>query len=586
MIGSHTIRTGITVQWMTKTENGPNPTNGSFTFRNAFGNPAFANFLLGNASLFSQSSRDIIPHLNYENIEAYLQDDWKVTPRFTLNLGIRYSYFPPPADSNNVLNNFDPALYSASAAPLIDPATGLFLPGQGVIPATYTNGIIFPVGASCNAAKAISAGVTCSPYGSIVNPTSNNNFGPRFGFAWDVLGNGKTAVRGGYGVYYDRTLNGIWEQNAFGNPPLVQQVQITNPSFDNPATGATGTRLGPVNLTSTGTPAFKVPSYQAFNFSLEQQILPSTVLQVAYVGTLGRHLLGDVDLNQVPLSTRFANPAADANALRPYPGYSEITSRAPLFNSNYNSLQVSLNRHVSEGFTIGIAYTWSKNLANNPADRGSGVYNTYNYSQDYGPPSINTPQIFVANYVYDLPFFKAQRGVIGHVLGGWELSGITRFQSGSSITLTQSNDPFNSGDYPGSPGTFPGGIGIDPAPSVSPRPDAVPGVSLTGSGNRFQWFNTAAFTDAIGHFGTAGRGLFLGPGLENWDLAGIRNFKIGERFSLQFRGEFFNAFNHTNFIGTASCSSGVCTNVDSSAFGQLLAAHNPRTIQLGLKLYF
>ena len=578
VIGNHTIRTGVTVQWMTKTENGPNPTNGSFTFRNAFGNPAFANFLLGDASLFSQSSRDIIPHLNYENIEAYLQDDWKVTPRFTLNLGIRYSFFPAPSDQNDVLNNFDPSLFNPAASAKIDPATGLFVAGQGVVPATYVNGIIFPAGSACANAKKVAA-VTCSPYGSIVNPNSNNNFGPRFGFAWDVRGNGKTAIRGGYGVYFDRTLNGIWEQNAFGDPPLVQQVQITNPSFDNPATGSVGTRLGPVNVTATGTPAFKVPSYQDFNFSVEQQVASNTVFQIAYVGTLGRHLLGDVDINQVPLSLRASNPASDANAIRPYPGYAEITTRAPLFISNYNSLQVALNRRVSNGLTLGISYTWSKNLANNPADRGSGIYNTYDYGLDYGPPSINTPHVFVANYVYDLPFFKDQRGIIGHVLGGWEISGITRLQSGSSVTMTQSNDPFASDDFPGSPGTFPGGIGIDPAPSVAPRPDTVPGVSLSGAGNRLQWFNTSAFTDAIGHFGNAGRGLVLSPGLENWDLAGIRNFKFGERVNLQFRGEFFNAFNHVNF-------NNLSTNVDSSNFGKLLGAHNPRTIQLGLKLYF
>jgi hypothetical protein len=250
-------------------------------------------------------------------------------------------------------------------------------------------------------------------------------------------------------------------------------------------------------------------------------------------------------------------------------------------------MQVSLNRRVSDGLSFGIAYTWSKNLANNPADRGSGVYDTYDFRQNYGPPSINTPHIFIANYVYDLPFFKDQRGVVGHVLGGWEISGITRVQSGSSLTMTQDNDPFNAADWPaGTPGVYPGGIGIDPAPSVSPRPDTVPGVSLIGPGNRFQWFNTAAFTDAIGHFGDAARGILLGPGFQNWDAAGIRNFKFGERFSLQFRGEFFNIFNHTEFIGTSSCSSGVCTNVDSSAFGRLLATHNPRTIQLGMKLYF
>lgn len=578
VIGNHTIRAGITAQFLTKTENGPNPTNGTFRFSNTAGVPAFANFLLGNATLFSQSSRDIIPHLNYQNIEAYVQDDWKVTSRFTLNLGLRYSYFPAPGDSNNVLNNFDPTVFNPVAAPLIAPATGDFLPGQNVIPANYVNGIIFPVGSACTNAQRIAA-VTCSPYGSIVNPNSNKNFGPRFGFAWDVLGNGKTAIRGGYGVYYDRTLNGIWEQNAFGDPPLVQQAQINNPNFDNVSAGNLGSRLGPVNLTATGTPTFKVPSYQDFNFSVEQQIASNTVLQVAYVGTLGRHLLGDVDANQVPLSVRFADPTANANALRPYPGYAAITERAPDFSSNYNSLQVSLNRRVSNGLTLGVSYTWSKNLANNPVDRGTAVADTYNYGLDYGPPGINTPQVFIANYVYTLPFFKDQRGVIGHLLGGWELSGITSFISGSSQTIRQNNDPFDSRFSPvGSPGVFPGGIGIT-QDTVPPRADVVPGVSLNGAGNHTQFFNTAAFTDAIGHFGTAGRGVLLSPGLENWDLAGIRNFKIKERASLQFRGEFFNAFNHTNL-------NNLQVNVDSSSFGQLTRSHNPRTIQLGLKLYF
>jgi hypothetical protein len=577
VIGNHTIRAGATIQWMTKTENGPNPTNGSFQFRNAFGNPSFANFLLGDASLFTQSSRDIIPHLNYLNFEAYVQDDWKVTPRFTLNLGVRYSYFPPPADQNNVLNNFDPSLFNPAAAPLIDPATGNFVAGQGVIPATYVNGLIFPQGAACANAQKL-APVACSPYGSTVNPNSNLNLGPRFGFAWDVFGDSKTAIRGGYGIYYDRTLNGIWEQNAFGDPPLVQSVQITSPSFDNPASGTSGAKLGPTNLTATGTPTFKVPSYQDFNFSVEQQILPNTVLQVAYVGTLGRHLLGDVDANQVPLSVRFANPSVNVNALRPYLGYAAITERAPVFISNYNSLQVALNRRVSNGLTLGIAYTWSKNLADNPSDRGTSDANSYDFHMDYGPPSINTPHVFVANYVYDLPFFKDQKGVIGHVLGGWEWSGITTFDSGQSQTIRQFNDPFNSSDWAaGAPGVFPGGIGIDPS-TVPPRAD-VTGQTLTGPGTRLQWFNTAAFTDAIGHFGTVGRGLLLSPGIENWDMAGIRNFKFGERASLQFRGEFFNTFNHVNF-------SGLGVNVDTSTFGKLTTAHNPRTIQLGLKLYF
>ncbi|MGA8026935.1 MAG: hypothetical protein WB992_07295, partial [Bryobacteraceae bacterium] len=140
-------------------------------------------------------------------------------------------------------------------------------------------------------------------------------------------------------------------------------------------------------------------------------------------------------------------------------------------------------------------------------------------------------------------------------------------------------DPFSSGDFGGAPGTYPGGIGIDENNFLAPRSDTVPGVSITGQGNVAQWFNTKAFTDAIGHFGAAGPGVLLGPGMQNWDVAGIRNFKIGERFSLQFRGEFFNVFNHVNFDS-------VDTNVDDSTFGRLNGDHLPRNVQLGLKLYF
>lgn len=583
VFGNHTIRMGVTAQWMTKTENGPVGA-AAFSFTTLFGNPAFANFLLGNAGSFSQSNPDTIPHLDYVNFEAYVQDDWKVTPRFTLNLGLRYSYFPPPTDSNNTLVNFDPLLFNPAAVPLMNASGtlsgGNFLPGQALTPTNYVNGLIFPTGTACANAQKLVASAVCSPYGSIVNPTSNNNFGPRFGFAWDVFGNGKTAVRGGYGLYYDRTLNGIWEQNAFADPPRVQQVNIPNTSFDNPTAGTATTRLNPFNLTVTGSPTFKVPSYQDFNFSIEHQIVPNTVFQIAYVGTLGRHLLGDVDLNQVPLSVRQANPTTALNALRPYVGYGVITSRDPVFISNYNSLQISMNRRVSNGLSFGLAYTWSKALATSPDDRTTGVADTYNYNMDYGPTSFNTPQTFVFNYVYDLPFFKDQKGVVGHVLGGWEWTGITTLDSGQSVTIRQSSDPFNSFDFAaGTPGVYPGGIGIDPSP-VPPRADVVPGVSMSGAGDRTQWFNTAAFTTAIGHFGDAGRGILLGPGIINFDMAAVRNIKFGERASLQLRGEFFNAFNHTNFT-----TLGVNVNT-TSTFGKLTGAHNPRTIQLGAKLYF
>ncbi|HET9085993.1 MAG TPA: TonB-dependent receptor, partial [Acidobacteriaceae bacterium] len=229
-IGKHTLRMGATVAQMLKTENASNGA-ANFLFSN------FQDFLLGSALQYSQASRDIIPDLHYFNIEGYVQDDWQVSPKLTVNLGMRYSYFPSPADVNNTLNNFDPLLFNPAAAPAIDPVSGNFVAGQGKIPATYVNGLIFPQGAACSQAKAIAPGVTCSPYGAHVNPDPKRNFAPRFGFAFVPRGDGKLAIHGGYGIFYDRMLNGIWEQNAFQDPPLVQYSTVNNTSFDHPLAG-------------------------------------------------------------------------------------------------------------------------------------------------------------------------------------------------------------------------------------------------------------------------------------------------------------------------------------------------------------
>ncbi|HEX4164550.1 MAG TPA: carboxypeptidase regulatory-like domain-containing protein [Bryobacteraceae bacterium] len=577
--GNHTLRAGFSAQWMQKTENGP-VSAPSFTFN------SFGDFLLGNVASYTQSSQDTIPDLHYVNLEGYVQDDWKVTPKLTLNLGLRYSFFPSPSDVHNTINAFNPLYYNQAGAPVINSLTGNFASGQALSPTNYANGLIFPTGTSCTNAKAIAPDATCSPYGSLVNPNSNNNFAPRFGFAYDPFGKGKTAIRGGFGIFYDRTLNGAWEQNGFTNPPRVQSPNIVSTSFDNVLAGTLSTPP-PNHLVSTGDPAFKVPSYQDYNVSIQQQILSNTTLEVAYVGGTGRHLLGEVDTNQPTLSGRAAQPNFNVNAVVPYLGYSYIQSRLTDFSSNYNSLQVSLNRRVSEGLTLGLSYTWSKNMTNASIDRGSGTYDAYNYALSYGPSTYNTPHVFVASYVYQLPFFKDQRGLKGHLLGGWEISGITTIQTGLSQTVTQPNDPFAcTTDASGlcqagsAANTYPGGIGIGSSgdSSVTIRPNvAANSISLPKTVN--QWFNPADFTAAVGQFGTAGNGLFLGPGLQNWDISGIRNFKIGERFSLQFRGEFFNIFNHTNF-------NTIGTDISASNFGQVLTAHTPRNVQLGLKLYF
>jgi len=313
---------------------------------------------------------------------------------------------------------------------------------------------------------------------------------------------------------------------------------------------------------------------------VQQEILPNTKLEVAYVGGLGTHLLGNVDLNQPLLTTREASDAANAvtgdyvnvNALRPYAGYGRIDSRNPEFTSNYNSLQITLNRQVARGLNIGVAYTWSKNLTTNDADRTNYATDTYNLKMDYGPSSYSTPQILVVNYVYDLPWYKGEQGFAGHVLGGWELAGITLFESGQPITITQNNDPFNLTNAITNAGD--GGMGLS-----NPRADrSSTAISYPKTVN--EWFNPAAFQLAAGHFGTSSYGQILGPGQQNWDIGFIKNTNFTERIRLQFRGEFFNAFNHTNF-------STVDHNVqDGASFGTVTNTHLPRNIQLGLKLYF
>ena len=286
--GRHTFRFGYSFNRYNKTENADGA-QGSFGFTNAgapTGTSAFqqswANFLLGNVSTFSMPSQDVTPNVWTWQHEAYAQDDFKATSRLTLYMGVRYSFFAQPTDARGEMDNFDPALYTAASAPAINPANGNY-----VTPIAQTNP---PVDGIIIAGKN-------SPFGNKISNDNYHDFAPRVGVAWDPFGKGTTAIRAGYGVFFDSTLFGTYEQNIFANPPFVESVSYANASFSNIAGGTQGVITSPLTLHATQLPS-STPYSQQWNLTVEHQFASQIVLDVAYVGTKGTHLLGAVDINE------------------------------------------------------------------------------------------------------------------------------------------------------------------------------------------------------------------------------------------------------------------------------------------------
>jgi hypothetical protein len=588
-LGRHSLRVGATYNHYQKTENAGGGNQGTFTFTNGGAitgssarnyQQAFANFLTGFVNNFNQTSLDLTPNIQNNSFEAYAQDDWKVIPRLTLNIGVRYSYFPQPVDKNHQLTTFDPRLFNPKNAPTIDTAGNMCIPGAPCSGGVLPNPTYDPL-------NGISINGKTSPYGDKVGQADKYNFAPRIGFAYDLLGNGKAALRGGYGIAYDTALYGIYEQNIFANPPFVQSPNIPNTSFDNPAAGTAKLNTSPIVLHSTAT-KFSTPYTQQFSLDLQQQLAPNLVLDIGYFGVLGRHLLGIVDLNEVPVGAYLAaglgSPVAGdsvlrintgntptLNQIRPYKGYNALNTLEPWFSSNYNSMQVSLQKRFAGKSLVDVNYTWSRALSNNQTDRSTAPQNIYNIAGEYGRSQLDRNQILTADFIYELPFLRDQPGFVGRVAGGWEVSGIVSMNSGLPLTATISN------------GIDPGGLGILGSSAAGPRPDQISDPnSGPGRHTLLHWFNTAAFApvpSGVVRPGNAHRGTINGPGFQRWDLSLFKNFKVTESSSFQFRAETTNTFNHTNFDT-------VSTSTTAGVYGQVTGTRDPRILQVGLKFNF
>jgi Carboxypeptidase regulatory-like domain len=574
-----------------------NNLNGTFTFSAASSNPAttgapLADAILGNFDSYSELGfRNYTPWVARQ-VGIFGQDAWRVTPRLTVQGGLRWDYFPPYHSRWCNFSSFNPDAYSrlAGIEQTVDPVTGFVTSGNPY------NGISVPCSQLPQSAighfAVFGQELTASNYASINQQLRDyglqpglspeifakhyNNWQPRLGFAWDPNGKGTTSIRAGGGIFYNHfTLSDVTLMG--GNSPFQLAAESVNGRADCPGQGSsvglnplrgcstgggTSTLQLPIPITG-GDLLSKVPSVYTWNVSVEHMLPQNTLLEVAYVGTRARHLVVNSDLNQLRAGTVQANPGVALASLSPYAGIGGATVGLNDSSSKYDSLQVSVQRRLSKGLQYGVAYTYAHSY-----DYGSDLYanavDTYNLNYNYGRSNFDLRNNLIVNYVYDLPFFKSQTGVAKTVLDGWELAGVLAFQSGFPNTITNAlGDVAGAGEDFGQTANLVSGCD----PNSGPR-------------TVDQYFKTSCFTEAAqGTFGTSPRNNVTGPGTRNWDFALYKNGPITERFHYQFRAEFFNVLNHPSF-------NSISTSLGNGNFGQATGANDPREIQFGLKLSF
>jgi hypothetical protein len=537
--------------------------NGQYLFNGLTTGDSLADFLLGRAFYFSfaEYERDRL-YQRWNATSFFIQDDLRVARKLTLNLGLRYEYVSPINDKTGRTST---VLIRKPYMP------GVPQSGEAEIVLAGTNGL-------CDKCTYL---------------PDRNNWAPRFGFAYDVLGNGMLALRGGYGVFFNQMESNLALQNVLQPPfasfPLVLDTGgVGYASLDSPTCGGSCVPSG-AGLVLVTDPHLRTPYMQHIDFNIQYEFLKDFVFEAGYVGTLGRKLLQFRDLNQPifisgfdqnghPLST-----PANKEARRPYPGFSTIAQSTSYGSSNYHSLQLSLSKRFSTGFTFLAGYTYSKSidLSSQFHSGASSVIDpaiaqdANNLIADRGLSSFDMRHRFTLSGVFELPFgtgkrFLNQRGLVNHVLGGWLVSPILVISSGVPLTVRDFTDP----------------CGVSGPFITSCRPNLVKPPNLRDDQRSVdQWFDTSAFQrQAFGSFGSAGRNVVFADGAENLDVAVIKRIPLSDSASrsLEFRAEFFNLPNHPQF-GLPDL------NFSSPTFGKIFSTargSTERQIQFGLKLKF
>ncbi|HET9308734.1 MAG TPA: carboxypeptidase regulatory-like domain-containing protein [Candidatus Sulfotelmatobacter sp.] len=594
--GPHQLKFGFSWAIYKKVQDAFANTQGNFKFDGSFTGYDYADYLLGYAQQYTEDGVKISGHWNNISPAAYVQDNWRVNSRLTLNLGLRWDGIPHTYEANHLSSNFYPSLYNPANAPTFwndgshnicsgpETATANFGctgASPGLVASTnpalggyqfYLNGIGI-------------GGVNGIPKG--LAHDSWSNWGPRLGFAYDLTGQGKTVIRGGFGMMYER-IQGNDMYNGAVNPPGDPNPTLNGVSLDNPGLTLTGAAAGEV-ITAANLPVlplgvtgiaehYPTPVSYQYSAGVQQGIGTHTVLNISYVGSQGRRQNYYQAINLPPLADLPAMVKAGKLNTEDvtYLGFGNMRLGFNGANASYNSVQTSLTGTVKRDLHLQVSYTLAKAMdATTASGSGGDLQNATNpyagWRYDWGPSVYDRRNVFFANFVYDLPLFRdATSRLVRGGLGGWQLSAIITEESGAPINLgvsgtTAASVISNSGTRP------------DVSGSISYPKTA----AAWFSGN----FSAPPCVTGPDCYGNLGFDAIRGPGRNNFDLSLLKNFAFTEKFHMEFRAEAFNAFNHTQFEGNAN-TGGISTNFGAGDFGQVKNAYDGRQWQFALKLIF
>lgn len=579
--GSHQFKFGASWALYKKIQDLFGQTQGSFNFNGQYTGNDFADFLLGLSNSYTELAVQDKGYWNNISPAAYFQDNWKVSRRLTLNLGLRWDGIPHTYEANNRMANFYPGLYSPGSAAVFGDSSGNSIspasPGLGASPNPILNGYLFYLnGIGLEGKNGIPKGLVKDSW---------LNFGPRIGFAYDLTGGGKTVLRGGFGIMYER-IQGNDMYNAGPNQPYSASVTFNNVSLSNPSLSLqSGVPLSaPItvgSITGLAYTDYRSPASYQYSIGVQHQLSSASVFSMTYVGNQNRH---QNDYRETNLPNPSVLPcliqgsvSCPYNLVVPYRGFHSIKMSENAENGHYNSLQIEMHARVRRDLTLQGAYTLSRAI--DPAT-GTGnlggdlatVSNPYDRSYDYGPSGGDRTHIAFVNFIYDLPFFRtSHNGLLRTMVGGWEVSGILTMESGLPLNVTLN-----------------GSQGSNGLANATNRPNLNGQVTYPQTVGEF--FDTSVFTNpALGAWGNLNKNFVRGPGRDNWNVSIFKEFRFSESRESRFelRLETFNTWNHTQF---KDISTGVSFASDAKTitnnFGQVTSVWDPRVLQLGAKLIF